>query len=149
MALPSNVPASLKELALLADEIWYLAGDTAVDSSWYTKRGSVAAVYAAAELFMTTDPDVQKTCGTGPTESTLVTGRDGANTAAAGERKDDGGGNEHHRVPDNEFAETRRFLQSRLAEVQDVGAAVGSVAQWLGFTAQSGVNVLRSKGFRI
>ena len=55
MAQPAYVPASLKELALLADEIWFLAGDTAVDSSWYSKRATLAAVYSATELFMATD----------------------------------------------------------------------------------------------
>lgn len=55
MSLLGNIPASLKELNLLADEIWYLAGDTAVDFSWYTKRASLAAVYASSEMFMTTD----------------------------------------------------------------------------------------------
>lgn len=55
MAQPSYVPASLRELALLADEIWALAGDKAVDPSWYTKRAAVSAIYASSELFMTTD----------------------------------------------------------------------------------------------
>ncbi|CAK7273928.1 Ubiquinone biosynthesis protein coq9, mitochondrial [Sporothrix epigloea] len=55
MAQPSHVPASLRELALLADEIWALAGDTAVDPTWYTKRAAVSAIYASSELFMTTD----------------------------------------------------------------------------------------------
>ncbi|ETN46636.1 rpsU-divergently transcribed protein [Cyphellophora europaea CBS 101466] len=55
MSLLENLPASLKELNLLADEMWYLAGDTAVDFSWYTKRATLAAVYASSELFMTTD----------------------------------------------------------------------------------------------
>lgn len=55
MAQPSYVPQSLKELALLADEILYLAGDVSVDPTWYTKRASLSAAYAAAELFMTTD----------------------------------------------------------------------------------------------
>ncbi|KAK3941208.1 COQ9-domain-containing protein [Diplogelasinospora grovesii] len=55
MAQPSHVPASLKELAMLADEILYLSGDTSVDPSWYTKRASLSAVYASAELFMTND----------------------------------------------------------------------------------------------
>lgn len=55
MAQPSYVPASLKELARLSDEIWFLAGDTAVDPSWYTKRASLSATYASAELFMTGD----------------------------------------------------------------------------------------------
>ncbi|EXJ94723.1 hypothetical protein A1O1_03120 [Capronia coronata CBS 617.96] len=55
MSLLENIPASLGELNALSDEIWYLAGDTAVDFSWYTKRGSLAAVYASTETFMTTD----------------------------------------------------------------------------------------------
>jgi len=55
MALPRNVAPSVHELARLADEIWFLAGDAAVDSSWYTKRASLAAVYSSAEVFMTQD----------------------------------------------------------------------------------------------
>jgi ubiquinone biosynthesis protein COQ9 len=55
MAQPSLVPTSLHELALLSDEIYHLSGDKAVDPSWYTKRGSLSAVYASAELFMTND----------------------------------------------------------------------------------------------
>jgi ubiquinone biosynthesis protein COQ9 len=55
MSLLENIPASLRELNALSDEIWYLAGDTAVDFSWYTKRASLAAVYASSEMFMTTD----------------------------------------------------------------------------------------------
>lgn len=55
MAQPTYVPASVKELAQLADEIWYLAGDVSVDPTWYTKRASLSAIYAAAELFMTND----------------------------------------------------------------------------------------------
>ncbi|CAK7234074.1 Ubiquinone biosynthesis protein coq9, mitochondrial [Sporothrix bragantina] len=55
MAQPSYVPASLRELALLSDEIWALAGDKAVDPTWYTKRAAVSAIYASSELFMTTD----------------------------------------------------------------------------------------------
>ena len=63
MAQPSYVPASLKELALLADEIWFLAGDAAVDPSWYTKRATLSTVYVSAELFMTNDrsPDYAET----------------------------------------------------------------------------------------
>src|SRR4051812_27905141 len=55
MAQPSYAPASLRELARLADDIWFLAGDESVDPSWYTKRASLSAVYAATELFMTSD----------------------------------------------------------------------------------------------
>lgn len=55
MSLPSNIPPSLRELSLLSSEIWYLAGDVSVDSSWYTKRASLATIYSASEVFMTTD----------------------------------------------------------------------------------------------
>ncbi|EKG18105.1 Ubiquinone biosynthesis protein COQ9 [Macrophomina phaseolina MS6] len=55
MAQPSYVPESLKELAKLSDEIWFLAGDTSVDSSWYSKRASLSAIYSASEVFMTQD----------------------------------------------------------------------------------------------
>ncbi|KAH8661385.1 COQ9-domain-containing protein [Tricladium varicosporioides] len=55
MSQPSNIPTSISELSSLADEIWFLSGDTSVDTSWYTKRASLSAIYAATELFMTTD----------------------------------------------------------------------------------------------
>jgi ubiquinone biosynthesis protein COQ9 len=50
-----NITTSVKELGLLSDEIWFLAGDVSVDSSWYTKRASLSAIFGATELFMTTD----------------------------------------------------------------------------------------------
>lgn len=55
MSLLENIPSSLGELGNLADEIWYLAGDKTVDFGWYTKRAQLSAVYAASEVFMTTD----------------------------------------------------------------------------------------------
>jgi len=59
MAIPTNVPQSLQELALLADEIWFLARDVSVDASWYTKRASLSTIYAATDLFMTTDKSAE------------------------------------------------------------------------------------------
>jgi ubiquinone biosynthesis protein COQ9 len=59
MAQPSNIPTSISELASLSDEIWFLAGDTSVDTSWYTKRASLSSIYAATELFMTTDTSTE------------------------------------------------------------------------------------------
>lgn len=103
MAQPGYVTTSLKELARLSDEIWFLAGDTSVDPSWYTKRASLSVVYSSTELFMTNDHS-----------------------------------------PD--FVETEKFLQRRLADVKSAGTAVGSMGQWVGFTASAGINVLRSKG---
>lgn len=55
MSLAENIPASLRELGALADEIWFLAGDAAMDASWYTKRASLAGIYAATEVYQTTD----------------------------------------------------------------------------------------------
>lgn len=55
MSLAGNIPPSLRELFLLSDEIWFLAGDTSVDTSWYTKRATLASIYGAAEIFQTTD----------------------------------------------------------------------------------------------
>ena len=59
MSLASNIPPSLAELGRLADEIWWLAGDVSVDTSWYTKRGLLSAVYAATETFMTQDQSTE------------------------------------------------------------------------------------------
>ncbi|KAL1867843.1 hypothetical protein VTK73DRAFT_3924 [Phialemonium thermophilum] len=106
MAQPSYVAPSLKELALLADEIWYLAGDISVDPSWYTKRASLSAIYTATELFMTNDRSA-------------------------------------------DFQETRGFLRRRLDEASELGSAVRSIGQWLGFTASASISVLRSKGMPI
>ncbi|KAK1251401.1 hypothetical protein MKX07_006880 [Trichoderma sp. CBMAI-0711] len=106
MAQPSYLPKSLAELAALSDDIWFLAGDKAVDPSWYTKRAALSMVYSSSELFMTND-----------------------------------------RSPN--FLETRQFLHRRLGEVQSVGSTLGSVGQWVGFTLNAGVNVLRSKGVPI
>ncbi len=59
MSLAENIPASLRELGALADEMWFLAGDTAVDASWYTKRASLSGIYAAAEIYQTTDQSTE------------------------------------------------------------------------------------------
>ncbi|KXL47732.1 hypothetical protein M433DRAFT_159604 [Acidomyces richmondensis BFW] len=59
MSLVENVPQSARELWLLSDEMWFLAGDTEVDGSWYTKRASLAAVYAAVEVYQTTDQSTE------------------------------------------------------------------------------------------
>jgi ubiquinone biosynthesis protein COQ9 len=55
IAQPSHLPIAISELSSLSDEIWFLSGDTSVDTTWYTKRASLSAIYAATELFMTTD----------------------------------------------------------------------------------------------
>jgi ubiquinone biosynthesis protein COQ9 len=106
MGQPYNISTSLSELTSLSDEIWFLAGDTAVDASWYTKRASLSSIYAVTEMFMTTDKST-------------------------------------------EFADTKEFLDRRFKDVQTVGSVIGGMAQWAGFTAHAGLNVLRSKGVRI
>ncbi|KAI4260653.1 MAG: hypothetical protein L6R42_003975 [Xanthoria sp. 1 TBL-2021] len=55
LAMPKHFAPSLYELALLSDEIHFLAGDKSVDTSWYTKRAGLSAIYASTELFMTQD----------------------------------------------------------------------------------------------
>ncbi|KAL8952502.1 MAG: hypothetical protein Q9222_001605 [Ikaeria aurantiellina] len=55
LAMSRHFPESMRELALLSDEIHFLAGDTSVDTSWYTKRAGLAAIYASTEMFMTQD----------------------------------------------------------------------------------------------
>jgi ubiquinone biosynthesis protein COQ9 len=59
MAMPSHVPPSLQELFRLSDEMWFLAGDTSVDTSWYTRRASLAGVFAAAEVYQTQDQSTE------------------------------------------------------------------------------------------
>lgn len=106
MAQPSYVPNSLKELARLSDEIWFLSGDKSVDSSWYTKRATLSMIYTSTELFMTNDASPN-------------------------------------------FVDTKQFLSRRLEEVKSMGGTASSIGQWVGFTMNAGVNVLRSKGLRI
>ncbi|OJD19729.1 rpsU-divergently transcribed protein [Emergomyces pasteurianus Ep9510] len=55
MSLPFNIAPSISELYALSSDILYLANDTSVDFSWYTKRLSAATVYASADVFMTED----------------------------------------------------------------------------------------------
>jgi len=47
------------------------------------------------------------------------------------------------------FRETKEFMERRFEGVRGLGGMVGSLGQWVGFTAKAGVNVLRSKGVRI
>ena len=50
MSLMENIPASTKELGALSDEMWGIAGDKSVDTSWYTKRAMLAGVYASTGM---------------------------------------------------------------------------------------------------
>lgn len=52
---PTNLPTSLKQRALLVDEIWHAAGDQGSDIDWYVKRTLLGGIYSAAEVYMITD----------------------------------------------------------------------------------------------
>lgn len=54
-AQPRNVPSALEQLAQITDDVWHAAGDKSTDYNWYTKRGLLASVYTATELYMLTD----------------------------------------------------------------------------------------------
>lgn len=50
-ALPGQAPEGAGLIWGTADAIWTALGDTSTDVNWYTKRGTLAAVYAATVLF--------------------------------------------------------------------------------------------------
>lgn len=55
MAHPRNAPSALSIAAAMVNDIWYAVGDNSTDSSWYSKRAALAAVFATTEAFMLTD----------------------------------------------------------------------------------------------
>ena len=55
LAMPHNVALSLRLLYATVDAMWYAAGDTATDFNFYSKRGLLAAVYAATTLYWLDD----------------------------------------------------------------------------------------------
>ena len=63
LALPRHAPLGLRLLYETVDAIWYAAGDRATDFSFYTKRATLAAVYAATLLYWLDDgsPDFADT----------------------------------------------------------------------------------------
>jgi ubiquinone biosynthesis protein COQ9 len=80
LALPQHAVLALRLLYETVDGMWYAAGDTATDFSFYTKRATLAGIYAATLLYWLED-----------------------------------------RSPG--FADTRAFLDRRLADVGQIGAA--------------------------
>ncbi|OOQ82324.1 ubiquinone biosynthesis protein coq9 [Penicillium brasilianum] len=56
MSLLGNIPLSVLELHALSNDILTLAGDAAVDATWYARRMALGAIYASAEVVMTRDP---------------------------------------------------------------------------------------------
>ena len=55
LALPFNAPLALKLLYRTVDAIWYAAGDSAADFSFYTKRATLAGVFSSTLLFWLND----------------------------------------------------------------------------------------------
>lgn len=47
------------------------------------------------------------------------------------------------------FRDTRDFLHRKLEEAEYSEGIISGVGHWIGFTANSGVNILRSKGVRM
>jgi ubiquinone biosynthesis protein COQ9 len=54
-ALPGHAGLGARLVVRTVDAIWYAAGDTATDFSYYTKRGLLAAVYGATVLYWLAD----------------------------------------------------------------------------------------------
>jgi hypothetical protein len=52
---PDNSATTVRNLALLADEMCHTVGLSHTDINWYVDRTIVGGVYAAAEIFMLTD----------------------------------------------------------------------------------------------
>jgi len=63
LALPRHAPLGLRLLYETVDGIWYAAGDRATDFSFYTKRVTLAVIYAATLLYWLEDssPDFSDT----------------------------------------------------------------------------------------
>ena len=55
LALPRNAGLAVRITARTVDTIWYAAGDSAADFSWYTKRVVLAGVYGATLRFWLRD----------------------------------------------------------------------------------------------
>ena len=55
LALPQNAPLGLRLLYETVDGLWYGVGDSSTDFSFYTKRATLAGIYAAAVLFWLDD----------------------------------------------------------------------------------------------
>ena len=57
LALPWNAGLALAVTARTASAVWYAAGDRSADFSWYTRRASLGAIYAATLAFWLRDDD--------------------------------------------------------------------------------------------
>ena len=63
LAMPQNAPLGLRLLYDTVDAVWHAVGDHPTDFSFYTKRASLAGLYAAATLYWLDDrsPDFADT----------------------------------------------------------------------------------------
>jgi len=57
LALPWNAGLALRTASRTASAIWYAAGDSSADFSWYTRRASLGAIYAATLAYWIRDDD--------------------------------------------------------------------------------------------
>ena len=55
LALPRHAALAARCTARTVDAMWFAAGDTSADFSWYTKRATLAAVYSATLLYWLRD----------------------------------------------------------------------------------------------
>ena len=55
LALPQNAPLAMRLVYETVDGIWYAAGDSATDFSFYTKRAILSAIHAATVLYWLED----------------------------------------------------------------------------------------------
>jgi ubiquinone biosynthesis protein COQ9 len=55
LVLPQHAPLGLRLVYETVDAMWYAAGDAATNFSFYTKRASLAAIWAAAVLYWLED----------------------------------------------------------------------------------------------
>ena len=55
LAMPQNAALGLRLLYETVDGTWYAVGDTATDFSFYTKRATLAGIYAATLLYWLED----------------------------------------------------------------------------------------------
>lgn len=61
LLLPWNVGLAAETAARTASAIWYAAGDTSADFSWYTRRASLGAIYGATLAYWLRDDDPDTT----------------------------------------------------------------------------------------
>jgi ubiquinone biosynthesis protein COQ9 len=55
LSLPQNTPLAMRLLYETVDGIWYAAGDSATDLSFYAKRATLAGIYGATLLYWLDD----------------------------------------------------------------------------------------------